>query len=233
MFQSAPLAEARGDKKIRPDSRSIPRFNPLPPPKQGEMVITARIRGNAKVSIRSPRRSKGRCEQRRQRAGHPGVSIRSPRRSKGRSEIQASEQEWDEFQSAPLAEARGDARSRRIPILPLLFQSAPLAEARGDEIPSVYFPSIPPGFNPLPSPKQGEIDDPPVEFDRIPLFQSAPLAEARGDICGGRQRKESEMVSIRSPRRSKGRWPAQRDRAAQRGVSIRSPRRSKGRCRLP
>ena len=61
-----------------------------------------------------------------------------------------------------------------------MFQSAPLAEARGDD--NLPFDQlILEGFNPLPLPKQGEID-PIVEIEADNFrFQSAPLAEARGD----------------------------------------------------
>ena len=130
------------------------------------------------------------------------------------------------FQSAPLTEARGDTAQ--------LFQSAPLTEARGDTVgqPSKWFCTDKGfcGFNPLPSPKQGETIRSPHPrggastgnpLDQIQAaaasFQSAPLTEARGDID----------VSIRSPHRSKGRHPAERLA----GVSIRSPHRSKGRQR--
>ena len=109
------------------------------------------------------------------------------------------------------------------------------------------------GFNPLPSPKQGETPRHGRHARIRQLFQSAPLTEARGDpgalpvaIC-------PIGVSIRSPHRSKGRQGlrAQTAQTAQfqsaplteaRGdsaascesvksttVSIRSPHRSKGR----
>ena len=64
-FQSAPLAEARGDLVERGLFHlGMSRFNPLPLPKQGEMerpidssVLLVSV---FKVSIRSPCRSKGR-----------------------------------------------------------------------------------------------------------------------------------------------------------------------------
>ena len=59
------------------------------------------------------------------------------------------------FQSAPLTEARGDS-SRTLARASLdLFQSAPLTEARGDISFLDGFGEVL-GFNPLPSPKQGE-----------------------------------------------------------------------------
>ena len=61
------------------------------------------------------------------------------------------------------------------------FQSAPLAEARGD--PSLWPSDTGPDccFNPLPLPKQGEMSVMIRRLKKDVLFQSAPLAEARGD----------------------------------------------------
>ena len=108
------------------------------------------------------------------------------------------------FQSAPLTEARGDAVRTLVDICEDKFQSAPLTEARGDVL--IGRRQIPPHrFNPLPSPKRGEIEK--LKLDGIMLsfvsirsphrsegrsarpitseqkvkFQSAPLTEARGD----------------------------------------------------
>ena len=63
------------------------------------------------------------------------------------------------FQSAPLTEARGDRNRADRTLLKSDdgFQSAPLTEARGDMHQGFEVgPSGYPGFNPLPSPKQGE-----------------------------------------------------------------------------
>ena len=141
MFQSAPPAEARGDVRVArlhtADVRQ--RFNPLPLPKQGEIVCTRPVvveRHGQPVSIRSPCRSKGRsqCQARPGREAPAMVSIRSPCRSKGRYLAPAPGpciREW--FQSAPPAEARGDVWwSFRASFNLSMFQSAPPAEARGD-----------------------------------------------------------------------------------------------------
>ena len=154
-FQSAPLTEARGDLGHFQEPSRGAGFNPLPSPKQGE---TDRLRVELpcfKVSIRSPHRSKGR-----RRFGYGcgrlgagfnplpspkqgetitsvlsfplvGVSIRSPHRSKGRRNPIRARGKFAEFQSAPLTEARGDRKLQPLP-----------------------HPGT--GFNPLPSPKQGE-----------------------------------------------------------------------------
>ena len=70
----------------RSSSRGRPRrcFNPLPPPKQGEIAPGPPGGAPTSVSIRSPRRSKGRFEIYNSAALVLDVSIRSPRRSKGR-----------------------------------------------------------------------------------------------------------------------------------------------------
>ena len=112
--------------------KSGSRFNPLPSPKQGETAQPQPHGRPGVVSIRSPRRSKGRRlvgvhiqlfvvvsirSPRRSKGRLLGgwyprrcciVSIRSPRRSKGRHhKRRLSKGSWW-FQSAPLAEARGD-----------------------------------------------------------------------------------------------------------------------------
>ena len=61
------------------------------------------------------------------------------------------------FQSAPLAEARGDSISCTDTDKHTRFQSAPLAEARGDVRREGFCESRLSGFNPLPLPKQGEM----------------------------------------------------------------------------
>ena len=132
MFQSAPLTEARGDSYRA--SRSEPTasgFNPLPSPKQGETYAEYDVLTLTQVSIRSPHRSKGRHTPGDSSPFKIRVSIRSPHRSKGRQGKIDAHELLAEFQSAPLTEARGDLR---------LF-------AAGS-------PGL--GFNPLPSPKQGE-----------------------------------------------------------------------------
>ncbi len=84
LFQSAPLTEARGDRRALPLSATASRFNPLPSPKRGETnlvggwsffffcfnplpspkrgetVSTWPLPGLISVSIRSPHRSEGR-----------------------------------------------------------------------------------------------------------------------------------------------------------------------------
>ena len=60
MFQSAPLTEARGDFILIKDDPVGHRFNPLPSPKQGETQARQSSCRSARVSIRSPHRSKGR-----------------------------------------------------------------------------------------------------------------------------------------------------------------------------
>ena len=75
------------------------------------------------------------------------------------------------FQSAPLAEARGDDGRRLKPGDQMVFQSAPLAEARGDWLLSAPTPSL------------------------LSMFQSAPLAEARGDSNPQARRTQSRRFN--------------------------------------
>ncbi len=159
-FQSAPLTEARGDLAASTPFRRNIRFNPLPSPKRGEMPSGEwPRRGNKSFNpLPSPKRGEISSTLDVDRVGSH-VSIRSPHRSEGRyldrvdSEIRRAEA----FQSAPLTEARGDLECLRI-------------RRRSTST----------SFNPLPSPKRGEI--------------SAKCTD------GGQT-----YVSIRSPHRSEGR----------------------------
>ena len=156
-FQSAPLTEARGDPFWPPRPPRYYGFNPLPLPKQGETLALPVQHKSQTVSIRSPYRSK----ERRYRWSN-GVC-------------------GQEFQSAPLTEARGDLGAMVTYISDSLFQSAPLTEARGDL--GVASPTqIPNRFNPLPLPKQGERLSVHTNPVCTSWFQSAPLTEARGDL---------------------------------------------------
>ena len=170
-------------------------FNPLPSPKQGE-THRAFPRGS-QVSIRSPHRSKGRPKlikcfnplpspKQGETADQGGYGVEhlcfnplpSPKQGETFSDLHDAT-DAIKFQSAPLTEARGDPSQRAGASLPVLFQSAPLTEARGD--PRRWPLSCTSwGFNPLPSPKQGETS-------RVRL----------GVLVVD--------VSIRSPHRSKGR----------------------------
>ena len=111
-----------------------------------------------------------------------------------------------------------------------MFQSAPLAEARGDPRCRVPLAGREPGFNPLPLPKQGEIALDTETTSVSAAFQSAPLAEARGD-----SRPERVVVHGREPSFNPLPLPKQGEIAATRKLashstsSIRSPCRSKGR----
>ena len=159
----------------------MPRFNPLPLPKQGETVPEGLLRVRLNVSIRSPYRSKGRHSA---GVGYDQAPFRfqsrSPYRSKGRLRSLPTISRHGRFQSAPPYRSKG----RRISVLLQLIKIL--------------------CFNPLPLPKQGEtylrlrhqrffvvsIRSPYRSKGRpIPLssalvmimFQSAPLTEARGD----------------------------------------------------
>ena len=159
MFQSAPLTEARGDV-----------YAPVYASKE------------LQVSIRSPHRSKGR----------PASSL-------------AVDSAFIEFQSAPLTEARGDLAGVNAFRASTLFQSAPLTEARGDPSPPLPWPSSAKfqsaplteargdkvnrgdkrrlgGFNPLPSPKQGETSTSMPWATSSPSFNPLPSPK-QGETC--------------------------------------------------
>ena len=155
-FQSAPLTEARGDTERYRAKLSPGGFNPLPLPKQGEMVLPSVLSAMKQVSIRSPYRSKGRYM----------IFDRVP--------------STYTFQSAPLTEARGDSLCRRYQHVQTVFQSAHLTEARGDPRLTTISGGLP-RFNPLPLPKQGGDISWNIARASSSVFQSAPLTEARGD----------------------------------------------------
>ena len=83
------------------------------------------------------------------------------------------------------------------------FQSAPLTEARGDATKPTR-PSRRLSFNPLPSPKQGETCAPRWELRRSGSFNPLPSPK-QGETSSRFAIATSNVVSIRSPHRSKGR----------------------------
>ena len=136
-FQSAPLAEARGDLTYDEPAAKFICFNPLPLPKQGEMPATSPVIPDAEKFQSAPLAEA--------RGDLLAEHLQVPR-------------DVPEFQSAPLAEARGDEfRSTVIVHSVGVFQSAPLAEARGDGAGSFRCAERRLRFNPLPLPKQGEM----------------------------------------------------------------------------
>ena len=163
LFQSAPLTEARGD--------SVQGFNPLRGINHRDGFQSAPLteaRGDSgpasavcarRVSIRSPHRSKGRPAQGQAHldlALFQSAPLTEARGDAGRPH-RAGHATVCVFQSAPLTEARGDLQARTSAVTGNhgLFQSAPLTEARGDRV-GARTAAGQKGFNPLPSPKQGE-----------------------------------------------------------------------------
>ena len=161
------------------------------------------------VSIRSPHRSKGRRTDDVWLGFLRVVSIRSPHRSKGRQVQEGLFRVSQEFQSAPLTEARGDTFEGRRRAAFDMFQSAPLTEARetggdrefgADHQVSIRSPHrskgrlLPPptqeilwtSFNPLPSPKQGETcllrgqPRPILGFNPLPSPKQGETADDKG-----------------------------------------------------
>ena len=208
----------------------VPRlgFNPLPSPKQGETASRLLRFTKISVSIRSPHRSKGRLIKSLAQPGEDMVSIRSPHRSKGRPEGDIAHIFAKLFQSAPLTEARGDYRGWLEDNNNVEFQSAPLTEARGDLIteaavaspqkvsirsphrskgrrePCIGRGSRGTGFNPLPSPKQGETRVAVISPGAMSCFNPLPSPK-QGETACAKLLSPRSPVSIRSPHRSKGR----------------------------
>ncbi len=162
-FQSAPLTEARGDalsRTLRPFLWKC--FNPLPSPKRGEIWV-CELTGYFQRGFNplpSPKRGE---------ILHPGYHRESQR-----------------FQSAPLTEARGDPDGLLyVPFFGFVSIRSP-HRSEGRFQPHGEYQSRRHGFNPLPSPKRGEIC---ITFDMALrcMFQSAPLTEARGDRSARRR----------------------------------------------
>ena len=132
-----------------------------------------------------------------------------------------------------------------------LFQSAPLTEARGD-LTCRRWTRCQKGFNPLPSPKQGEtprlfrfrvrrfvsIRSPHRSKGRRQFtgldalhypFQSAPLTEARGDRAALGHRPPQNWFQSAPLTEARGDKRQKNTPGRETGVSIRSPHRSKGR----
>ena len=133
------------------------------------------------------------------------VSIRSPHRSKGRLwRGVAPEAIIDEFQSAPLTEARGDIVAFLVEVgeCPVSIRSPHRSKGR-----RIWMRSISSSCSvSIRSPHRSKGRH--REFGPLIArlkFQSAPLTEARGDIANYLAKYIAKMVSIRSPHRSKGR----------------------------
>ena len=133
-----------------------------------------------RVSIRSPHRGEGRSRSKKDCGGCLRFQSAPLTEARGDRSATRKDSRSKPFQSAPLTEARGDQAeasadadhgcvSIRSPHRGEgryffahvrktygVFQSAPLTEARGDSRSTIARPS-PSGFNPLPSPRRGEI----------------------------------------------------------------------------
>ena len=184
MFQSAPPAEARGDA-----------------------VFIGSTGDSFKVSIRSPRRSEGRSEDRRRRCLLTGC-----------------------FNPLPPPKRGEIAPARLLRVVGCGFN--PLPPPKRGEIENAsdirYFWE---SFNPLPPPKRGEIRSLVDSFAGTMTFQSAPPAEARGDsnVVHVNTGPVRSFNPLPPPKRGEigVPWHTQRHKEY---VSIRSPRRSEGRC---
>ena len=208
LFQSAPLAEARGDTPASAKFPGACGFNPLPSPKQGEMVGPIEVTYDPECFNPLPPPKQG--EMLSSRAASDRRKSFNPLPPPKQGEITAvliSARSVMEFQSAPPAEARGDPPNHGVLLAPVLVsirsprrskgRSALVhlslrrphvsirspRRSKGRSAPLSYRSLPRSGFNPLPSPKQGEIWDGLRASLAHDTFQSAPLAEARGDDC--------------------------------------------------
>ena len=181
-FQSAPLTEARGDKEPPTLVPVLVGFNPLPSPKQGETTELNAIPRNVE-SFQSAPLTEARGDSRSFSIALHSCRFQSAPLTEARGDLPLGLDQINplQFQSAPLTEARGDSRGLPSSSVSSSFQSAPLTEARGDERNGKNVGGRPNGFNPLPSPKQGETCPKGEKETGFGQFQSAPLTEARGD----------------------------------------------------
>ena len=193
LFQSAPLTEARGDRR---PADSICSCNVVsirsPHRSKGRQRLLDKAARSSSVSIRSPHRSKGRHACSVNDATAPDVctvSIRSPHRSKGRRlRLYGQARCPVSIRSPHRSKGRPGGMIHLARPAGMMFQSAPLTEARGDVASRLidFAHASCSGFNPLPSPKQGEtwiVKLPGDAVRRAFWFQSAPLTEARGDFA--------------------------------------------------
>ena len=132
------------------------------------------------------------------------VSIRSPHRSKGRR-VPLSVNAWRNlFQSAPLTEARGDLES----LMNFKVENGfnPLPSPKQGETHCARACSKRRGscFNPLPSPKQGETARYSRWYRAWACFNPLPSPK-QGETVLQAALTSYYHVSIRSPHRSKGR----------------------------
>ena len=191
-----------------------PCFNPLPSPKRGEIQGFAVFQMVLDVSIRSPHRSEGRF-----RRPAPSPTLRgcfnplpSPKRGEISGDAAPVHHPTQGFNPLP-SPKRGEisnTASRTSPAAPVKtkFQSAPLTEARGDSRIRAATGST--GcFNPLPSPKRGEIRRDRCRLPHPPSFNPLPSPK-RGEMDRIRQLATEITVSIRSPHRSEGRFVRER-----------------------
>ena len=133
-FQSAPPTEAGGD--------------------EGSFLAT----GNTlPVSIRSPHRSRGRCNDNNVTRTFERVSIRSPHRSRGRF-LRIERRRRSSFCFNPLPPPKQGEIGLRLPIWRVQRCFNPLPPPKQGEISRSPLPvHSRESFNPLPPPKQGEI----------------------------------------------------------------------------
>ena len=231
-------------------------FNPLPLPKQGEMMASLGAAGSILVFQSAPLTEARGDAYPLGLASSPlcfnplplpkqgeisawftlelpwRVSIRSPYRSKGRSCQTIATRRCSLFQSAPLTEARGDCASLRALASAALFQSAPLTEARGD-VPQTAAGTFNPNVS-IRSPyrSKGRFRRGGLDPARARSFNPLPLPK-QGEIPSWRPRSSASSKFQSAPlTEARGDFEGDADCDGIVLVSIRSPYRSKGRYRV-
>ena len=227
-FQSAPLTKARGDSYGQLAKPIAVRFNPLPSPKQGETKPASPLRLAAVVSIRSPHQSKGRlatgCPPRPHRCCFNPLP--SPKQGETKREIKLKFKLIVSIRSPHQSKGRPPPSRPRRSAAPVSIRSP--HQSKGRPLSRHVPRHAKHGFNPLPSPKQGETGSGLRWASPQYPFQSAPLTKARGDTvrlaCQPRLRRFNPLPSPKQ-----GETGCVVDGRLEGEVSIRSPHQSKGR----
>ena len=131
-------------------------FNPLPSPKRGEICSSCTTWSESRFQSAPLTEARGDAFRRVAEERLQKFQSAPLTEARGDPLHHKLSRAGAKFQSAPLTEARGDRALSIGQIRDTMFQSAPLTEARGDT--DLYeWPHVLRGFNPLPSPKRGEI----------------------------------------------------------------------------
>ena len=157
VFQSAPLTKARGDLTISEKAKAIGRVSIRSPHQsKGRPYKVRYTTYDMSVSIRSPHQSKGRPGLVRLDNRVIAVSIRSPHQSKGRPTDNGQRQAVLAVSIRSPHQSKGRRPSRYAVELGFVVSIRSPHQSKGRPRNDGNNASPAKGFNPLPSPKQGE-----------------------------------------------------------------------------